>query len=126
MSTSYCCKKALIVRTEAALRLGMANLVKITIWAFLGITVLSSVAEAIPINRCARILRDQAGRETVVNTCKACITVTVERHRPGLNNDTPSIRNYNIPSGTHQPLSFLGPGGSRIVNETACPTALGN
>lgn len=126
MNATCCCKKALIVRPKAALRLGMANLIKTTIWALLGITLLSSVAEAIPINRCARILRDQAGRETVVNACNTCITVTVERRRPGLNNDMPSIRNYNIPSGTHQPLSFLGPGGTRIVNETACPSAQGN
>ena len=104
----------------------MANLLKITVWALLGSVAITSVTEAMPINRCARLLRDQVGRETVANVCNACITVTVERRRPGQSNDMPNIREFNIPGGTNQLLPFRGPGGTRIANETACPSAQGN
>jgi len=101
----------------------MANLTKITVWALLTTVACTSVAEAMSLNRCARMLRDGAGREALRNTCETCITVKVERRRPGQSAGTPNVREYNIPSGTVQPLSFRGPGLTRIVNETACPAA---
>ncbi|HEY9079108.1 hypothetical protein [Magnetovibrio sp.] len=101
----------------------MANFYKITVVAMFGVVALASVAEAMAINRCARILRDAAGRETVYNACQTCITVKVERSRPGQNLGTPNQRDFNIPGGTHQLLSFRGPGLTRIVTESACPTA---
>jgi len=100
----------------------MANHIKMTVWAVLGTLALTSVAEAMSINRCARMLRDGAGRETVLNACETCIIVKVERHRPGQNPGTPNQRDYIIPSGSHQPLSFRGPGLTRIVSEGVCPT----
>lgn len=104
----------------------MANLLKITVLALLATTLITGATKALPINRCARLLYDQAGRETIANVCNACVTVTVERSRPGQNNDTPNIREFNIPGGTNQPLPFRGPGNTRIANETACPSARGN
>jgi len=99
----------------------MSNLCKMTVVAVLGALALASVAEAISINRCARMLRDAAGREIILNACESCIKVKVERHRPGQNLGTPNQRDYIIPSGSHQPLSFRGPGLTRIVSEGACP-----
>ena len=100
----------------------MENLIKTTVWVLLSVMAFASVAEAMPINRCARMLRDAAGRETVLNACETCIIVKVERHRPGQNLGTPNQRDYIIPSGSHQPLPFRGPGLTRIVSEGTCPT----
>lgn len=89
----------------------------------LSIGALSSAAHAMAINRCMRVLQNSAGRETVVNTCTACMTVKVERQRPGQTLGTPSMREFNLPGGSSQPLPFRGPGATRIMSETPCPVA---
>ncbi|MBL4614150.1 MAG: hypothetical protein JKY27_04655 [Magnetovibrio sp.] len=104
----------------------MANLLKVSVLSLLALLVLSTQAEAIALNRCAKLVRDAAGRETVVNVCKTCITVNLERRRPGQNIGTPNLRQFIIPNGSRQPLPFRGPGITRITSEDACPGALGN
>jgi len=94
---------------------------KVLFFAVLAVVAVTSTAQAIPINRCARLVRDPVGRETVVNTCGACIAVTIERRRPGQGGRPPNLRDYTIPAATNQPLSFRGPGSSRIIREAPCP-----
>ncbi|MBF0248360.1 MAG: hypothetical protein HQL36_09870 [Alphaproteobacteria bacterium] len=89
-----------------------------------GLAVAAETAHAIAINQCARLVRDEAGRETVVNACTACIAVKVERRRPGQNIGTPSTRDFNIPAGSRQPLPFRGPGVTRVTSEGPCPPAM--
>lgn len=98
----------------------MTNLLKVSVLSLLGVLVSVSVAEAIAINRCVRIVRDQVGRETLVNTCNACVLARVERRRPGNPNNPPNLRDYTIPQGSKQPLSFRGPGKTRILSEVDC------
>jgi len=99
----------------------MANLSTLIVLTVLSVLAFATVAEAMSLSRCARMLRDGAGREAVRNTCDACVTVKIERRRPGQSTGVPNVREYNIPSGTVQPLPFRGPGLTRIVGETACP-----
>lgn len=105
----------------------MKNILKITLWPIvlmvLSVGAFSSAANAMAINRCMRLLQDSAGRETVVNTCAVCMTVKVERQRPGKTLGTPSMREFNMPSGSSQPLPFRGPGITRIMSEAPCPQA---
>ena len=107
----------------------MTNPIKRTTLALLAVTAVitavgaSQDAEAIAINRCTRIVQDQAGRETVVNVCKECVTVNLERRRPGTGLRTPDMRSYNLPPASRQPLAFRGPGVTRIMGETPCPSS---
>jgi len=101
----------------------MANFMKTAVWAMLGIIAITSLAQAMPLNRCAQLVRDQTGREAIVNTCNACIAVKVERRRPGQNLGTPNLRDFLIPPGSNQLLPFRGPGVTRIMSQDACPTA---
>jgi len=98
----------------------MANLLKISIWAALALFLWSETAEAIALNRCVRVMRDQVGRETLVNTCTKCVLVKIERRRPGNPNLTPTMRDFTVPRGAKQPLSFRGPGKTRIMSEMDC------
>lgn len=102
----------------------MANLLRTLILSTLGVLLWAETAQAIPINRCAQLVRDQAGREILSNRCNTCITFKVERRRPGQSTlGTPNSRDFNVPAGTYQALPFRGPGKTRIVSESPCPTA---
>lgn len=105
----------------------MKNIVNITVLPMvltvLCVGALSSAANAMAINRCMRVLQDSVGRETVVNTCSACMTVKLERRRPGQSNGVPNMREFNVPGGSSQPLPFRGPGVTRITIEVPCPQA---
>ncbi|OEJ68096.1 hypothetical protein [Magnetovibrio blakemorei] len=105
----------------------MKIILKLIVWPMvlmvLSAGALSSAANAMAINRCMRVLKDSAGRETVVNTCAPCMTVKVERQRPGQTMGTPSQREFNMPGGSSMPLPFLGPGTTRIMSEAPCPEA---
>ena len=69
---------------------------------------------------CIRL--DKAGgSETLVNVCLACRTVKVERFRSGSKTGVPTAREYLIPGGGKQPLSFRGPGRTKIVQSQNCP-----
>ncbi len=67
--------------------------------------------------RCVGLQRSGRG-EVLFNGCGACRTVEVERRRPGM--ETPTERNYVLPAGTRQPLSFRGPGSTRLRGEKPC------
>lgn len=103
----------------------MANLMKqslkLTVMALV-MTLAVGEAQAMALNRCVKIVRDpQVNRETLVNTCNQCLTAKVERRRPGNDSGTPNMRDFTLLPGAAQPLPFLGPGSSRILNEAPCP-----
>lgn len=83
----------------------------------LAFSLLSPTAEA---DMCIR-LDKSTGFEVLVNMCLACRTVKVERDRPGTKNGLPSAREYLIPGRGKQPLSFRGPGRTRIKQVQNCP-----
>lgn len=102
--------------------------IKLTLWGLLGLLAVFTVqseAQAIALNRCAKLVQDQAGRETIVNVCRQCITVNLERRRPGQGIGTPNMRTFNIPTGSRQPLPFRGPGITRVTGEAPCPSTSG-
>ena len=90
----------------------------------IAVALWSADASAIPLNKCAQLVQDKAGRQTIVNRCTKCISVSVERRRPGHSNSIPNMRTYNIGVGSKQPLPFRGPGLTRTTNETFCPQAV--
>ena len=77
-------------------------------------------ANAIPVNKCARIIKSSVGSEILVNRCDVCMKIKVERKRPGNVGAVPTMRDYTMPAGSKQPLPFKGPGGTRISSESAC------
>ncbi|TCS61257.1 hypothetical protein [Varunaivibrio sulfuroxidans] len=73
--------------------------------------------------RCVQLYRQQGG-EGLVNRCSACVVAKVMRIRPGAAmGQFPTNREYTLPGGARQPLSFLGPGETRITGISPCPTA---
>lgn len=102
----------------------MTNHLKIGALALgLSLFALADAAQAIAINRCMSLVRDQAGRETLVNRCTQCMQVQVERRRPGSNIGTPSMRDFTLGPSSRQQLPFRGPGKTRVMRETPCPAA---
>ena len=90
------------------------------ITAVAGILIVSSAASALPINKCARVIKNSVGSETLLNRCDTCMKIKIERKRPGNSGAPPTMRDYTMPSGSAQPLPFKGPGGTRIVAEFPC------
>ena len=90
------------------------------ITAAVGVLIVSSAAIALPINKCARIIKNTVGSETLLNRCDTCMQIKVERRRPGNSGAAPTMRDYTMPQGSSQPLPFKGPGGTRIVAEFPC------
>lgn len=60
----------------------------------------------------------QKGQEVLVNSCGSCRVVDVERRRPGM--DKPTNHTYTLPAGVPLPLSFRGPGSTRVSTEKPC------
>ncbi|MBL4748253.1 MAG: hypothetical protein JKY17_05635 [Magnetovibrio sp.] len=86
--------------------------------------VLANAANAIPISRCLRLISNlHVGRDTILNTCKVCITATVERKRPSGTPGPPTLREFNLNPNTQLALPFKGPGQTRITGELKCPSA---
>ncbi len=77
-------------------------------------------AQALPLNKCARIIRSNAGTETLINRCKECMKIKVERTRSANTGSPPTLRDFTMMPGANQPLPFRGPGGTRIVIEFPC------
>ncbi len=67
--------------------------------------------------RCVNLARD-GGRQVLVNSCGACLVVKLQRSRPG--GAFPTSRTYPIPPRSRVPLSFRGPGRTRLLSETPC------
>lgn len=102
----------------------MTNHMKIAVLATtLGLVVLAEAAQALPMNRCIRVVRDpQVGRETLVNRCNTCMVAKVTRQRPGNASGTPTLRDFTLLPGNQLLLPFRGPGQTRIT-EAPCAGA---
>lgn len=72
---------------------------------------------------CILMISDGAG-ETVINRCRQCLEITLERSRAG--NGTPSVRAFTLPGNSSQPLPFRGPGRTRLIGEDICHAASKN
>jgi len=103
----------------------MKNQLKFAVLAtVLGGVLLAEAAQALPINRCIRLVRDpQVGRETIVNMCNTCMVAKVTRQRPGSASGTPTLRDFTLLPGNQLLLPFRGPGQTRI-SEAPCPQTL--
>jgi len=67
--------------------------------------------------RCTRVVHD-GGTEYIVNACNACRVVNIRRKRRGI--PMPIMRTYNVQARSKFPVSFKGPGKSRISSEVPC------
>lgn len=63
-------------------------------------------------------LRERIGGDTLVNACTECRVVKVSRRRPGSGPATQ--RTYTLVGASELPLSFRGPGQTRLLSEEAC------
>jgi hypothetical protein len=71
---------------------------------------------------CVFLLPEQAG-EALINRCRICREVTLERVRAG--EGVPSVRAMMLPGEAVTPAPFRGPGRTRIVGERSCPVPAG-
>ncbi|MBK8174198.1 MAG: hypothetical protein IPK66_02535 [Rhodospirillales bacterium] len=55
---------------------------------------------------------------TMVNRCRACREVTLERVRDG--QSVPTVRAMTLPGEAAVPIPFRGPGRTRILGERTC------
>jgi len=67
--------------------------------------------------RCTHV-STRGGGEVLVNTCNACQRVTIQRKRRGI--AMPVMRTFNVQGRNAFPVSFKGPGRSRITSEIPC------
>lgn len=67
---------------------------------------------------CVFLIPDGGG-EALINRCRACREVTLERARAG--EGIPNVRAMMLPAAGVTPAPFRGPGRTRIVGERACP-----
>lgn len=67
--------------------------------------------------RCVRLVRSSGG-DVLVNDCNSCRTVKVSRTRP--TDDPPLMRDFTVTANGRLPLSFKGPGNSRVTSELPC------
>ncbi len=67
--------------------------------------------------KCVRLQRD-GGSEILANACGSCRLVRLQRKRPG--SGFPSIRTLTVPERSRVPLSFRGPGRTRIMSDEPC------
>jgi hypothetical protein len=68
-------------------------------------------------DRCVVLLR-QPGGDVLVNRCGSCRTVKVSRTRP--TDDPPLLRDFTLIGNGRLPLSFKGPGNTRVTSEMPC------
>jgi len=91
-----------------------AALALLAVLAGLLTTALPDDAEAA---RCTRVAV-QGGGEVIVNTCNTCQRVNIRRKRRGI--AMPVMRTFNVRGRATFPISFKGPGRSRITSEVPC------
>lgn len=75
------------------------------------------IGKPVQASQCVGIAH-QKGQEVLVNSCGSCRVVDIERRRPGM--DKPTNHTYTLPSGVPLPLSFRGPGSTRVSTEKPC------
>jgi len=85
--------------------------------AFTVVAGFAAAPAADAAGRCTRVLQ-QGGSEFIVNTCNACRVVNIRRKRRGI--AMPVMRTYNVQGRSKFPVSFKGPGRSRITSEVPC------
>lgn len=81
------------------------------------VLTLSAPADA-GAQRCVRMY-SQGYNEFVVNSCKVCRRVSVQRRRAG-NQGAPTMRTYDLLPGSKFSLPFKGPGRSRVTSDIPC------
>jgi len=64
------------------------------------------------------IMEKRSGRDVLVNRCGECRVVQVKRKRPG--SKPASIRDLTLAGKSETPLSFRGPGRTRIASDISC------
>jgi len=64
------------------------------------------------------------GSERIVNACSACRVVNIRRKRSGI--PLPITRSFNVQPKSTFPLSFKGPGRSRITSVVPCKGEAGS
>ncbi len=74
-------------------------------------------------NSCVRLVPN-GGSETIINACGACRVVNIRRKRHGI--ALPITRSFNVQPKTTFPLSFKGPGRSRITSVVPCEGEAGS
>lgn len=67
---------------------------------------------------CVRVMPLPGGRERLVNQCNMCRQATVMRSR--VSTSAPMTRQFSLRARSTFELPFLGPGRTRITNDTAC------
>lgn len=72
---------------------------------------------------CVRLIPDRGG-ETIINACDACRVVNIRRKRQGI--AVPVTRSYNVQPKSTFPVSFKGPGRSRITSVVPCEGEAGS
>ena len=98
---------------------------KLQIFILAVLTLASSVsdfADADAAKRCARVVH-QAHTEYIVNACNTCRVVNIRRKRRGI--AMPIMRTFNVQANSKLPMSFRGPGRSRISSEVPCEGSTG-
>jgi hypothetical protein len=76
-----------------------------------------TLATPVLLNQCVRVAK-VAGRETLLNRCKQCRRVTLNRRRPG--GAATIDRTFRLNAKSHQTLSFRGPGRTRLTSDVPC------
>ena len=77
----------------------------------------SSPAAGMPLNKCTQLV-NQSGGKVLLNRCSSCRVVRVERHRPS--DAAPIYRTVIMPKNSRIPLSYRGPGRTRIMSDASC------
>lgn len=65
------------------------------------------------------LLFPDGGGDVLLNRCRTCRQVTVQRVRDG--EGIPTVRSMMLPGETAVPLPFRGPGHTRMLGERSCP-----
>ena len=80
-------------------------------------STMPKLATPVLLNQCVRVAK-VAGRETLLNRCKECRRVTLNRRRPG--GAQTVDRTFRLRGKSHQTLSFRGPGRTRLTSDVPC------
>ncbi|MSO92970.1 MAG: hypothetical protein EXQ86_06170 [Rhodospirillales bacterium] len=74
-------------------------------------------------SRCVRLFKS-GGQEVLVNACQSCRIVKVIRSRPSA--EVPTTRDFTVLGQAKLPLTFKGPGQSRVTSDEPCESAPGS
>jgi hypothetical protein len=83
------------------------------------VAVVGPPAHAAGIEPMCVLLFSDGDGETLVNRCRSCREVTLQRVREG--EGIPNVRSLMLPSAIAVQGPFRGPGRTRILGERTCP-----